>query len=556
MKRLIIAVLVLFLLSAACSLTSSISTGGQVKDLLPDPQAGLASLDNYTGTLTISFSGTVNGQDMESVETYAQSAWPALDAKFFTIDALDETGLPQYIVAGNVGEAHYDQIGRDVPCGVWWGQAASVSGGSEFRVTDILDPVGAAKLVGEESVEEISTKHYSFDGASVGLPEDVEATGDVWIADDGGYVVKYVLQISGADSYFGEGRQGTQKFEYLLSDVNTNPQVVYPEGCEPVLTEVPATEDAAEIIRLPGVLDYFSNSTLDAITSFYIDFFESGGWATVGDFRPESGPATVIFAQQDSGDVAFLSVSPEDGTMSVNVTILEQESDVVSAPESGAAPQPGTSANAAIRVASGLNILLDMDASQPAPSSYHMESTHQPPAWEGGKVVQYVDRMIADVEGKNIHFNDTVTNPDGSVTTSESYLMGEEEYDVKNGQLQSEGTSMTKLAWALWPMDIATIMGTGATSAQLKGTDKVDGRTAEVYDISATGPMTTPGGMGLSVTSVNGQVWIDQETGALLKAALDYTADVKDADGNVKGNGPGRFEIIVSQVGSTTVTLP
>jgi hypothetical protein len=556
MKRLITPILVFFAISVSCSLASGIGSGSQVKDLLPDPQVGLSSLDNYANSLTISFKGSLNGQAMESVETFAQSAWLGQDALFSTINAIDDTGQPQFIVAGNVGDAHYDQIGHAVPCGVWWGETADVTGGSEFQTTSFLKPVDAAKLVGEESVEEISTKHYSFDGASVGLPEDVEATGDVWIADDGGYVVKYVLRITGADSYFGEGKQGTQTYEYLLSEVNTQPQVVYPEGCEPVLTDVPATEDAAEIIRLPGVLDYFSSSTLDAITSFYIDFFESGGWATVGDFRPESGPASVIFAQQDSGDVAFLSVSPEDGAMSVNVTILEQESDVVSAPESGAAPQPGTAANAAIRVASGLNILLDMDASQPAPSSYHMESTHQAPAWEGGKVVQYVDRMIADVEGVNIHFDDRVTNPNGSVTTSEAYLMGEEQYDVENGKLQPQGVSMTKLAWTLWPLDPVTVLGTGATNAQLTGTETIDGRVAEIYDIAATGPLSAPGGMGLSVTSVDGQVWIDQETGALLKAALDYEVDVKDANGNVKGNAPGRLEILISQVGSTSVILP
>jgi len=554
MKRLIIMILVLFVISVACSLTSGVSTGAQVKDLLPDPQAGLKSLDNYTGTLTISFSGTANGQAMESSETYAQSAWPALEAKFTTIDATNETGLPQYIVAGSVGEAHYDQIGRDVPCGVWWGETAAVSGGSEFQVASLLEPVGAAKLAGEETVDGIPTKHYTFDGASVGLPEDVQASGEVWIASEGGYVVKHILQITGADSYFGEGKQGTQKIEYLLSEVNANPQVVYPYGCEPVLTDVPATQDAAEIIRLPGVLDYFSNSPVEAITAFYTDFFESHGWVMASDFNPEGEQAMLIFVRQDSGDVAFLSVSPEDEVMSVNVTILEQESETASAPEPGATPESAN--NPALRVAGGLSILLGMDESKTGLPSYHMESTHEPPAWEGGKVVHYVDRMVADVEGVNIHFYDQVTNPDGSVTTSEAYLMGEEQYDVENGKLQPQGVSMTKLAWALWPLDIVTILGTGATSAQLTGTEDVDGRVAEVYSVSASEALQVPGGMGLSVTSVDGQVWIDQATGALLKAVLDYEVDVKDADGNVKGNAPGRLEVAVSQVDQVNVTLP
>lgn len=555
MKRLIVPILIFFVMSAACSLTSGISAGGQVKDLLPDPQAGLNNLDSYTNLLTLSFSGTANGQATESVETYAQSVWPALDAMFATINALDETGQPQFIVAGNVGDAHYDQVGHEDPCGVWWGETAKASGGSEFNVAALLNPVGAAKLAGDETVEGVPAKHYTFDGASVGLPEDVQASGDIWLATDGGYVVKYLLQITGADSYFGAEKQGTQKFEYLLSEVNTNPLVVYPEGCEPVLTEVPATEDAAEIIRLPGLLDYYSNSSLEAITAFYADYFESPGWVKAGDFQPQDGQAVMIFVKQESGDVAFLSVRPENGSMSVTVTVLEKEGAAATVPESGATPQPGTGVNAALRVASGLNILLDMDPTQPTFPSYHMESNHQAPAWENNKMVQYEDRMVADVEGKNVHFNDQVTKPGGSVTSSEAYNIDEQEYVLKDG-VATEGLGFTSMAWTLWPLDPVTILGTGATAAKLKGTEEIEGRMAEVYDIAATGPLSAPGGIGLSVTAVNGQVWIDQETGALLKAVLDYQADVKDADGNAKGNGPGRLEINVSQVGSTTVTLP
>ena len=42
----------------------------------------------------------------------------------------------------------------------------------------------------------------------------------------------------------------------------------------------------------------------------------------------------------------------------------------------------------------------------------------------------------------------------------------------------------------------------------------------------------------------------------MLKAVLDYEVDVKDANGNVKGNAPGRLEIDVTQVGQVNVALP
>jgi hypothetical protein len=78
-----------------------------------------------------------------------------------------------------------------------------------------------------------------------------------------------------------------------------------------------------------------------------------------------------------------------------------------------------------------------------------------------------------------------------------------------------------------------------------------------VDELNSTG-LSIPGVSGnlLSITSVTGKVWIDQATGALLKAVLDYKADVRDTSGNLKGSGTGHLEISVTQIGNVTVTLP
>ena len=115
---------------------------------------------------------------------------------------------------------------------------------------------------------------------------------------------------------------------------------------------------------------------------------------------------------------------------------------------------------------------------------------------------------------------------------------------------------MTGLAWILWPLDPAVILGTAANGAQASGTEVLDGRTAEVYTVDVSGAMGATAGASLAVTSVSGQVWVDRETGALMKAELDYQADVKDQDGNIKGNGSGRLEITITQIGNVTVILP
>jgi hypothetical protein len=63
-------------------------------------------------------------------------------------------------------------------------------------------------------------------------------------------------------------------------------------------------------------------------------------------------------------------------------------------------------------------------------------------------------------------------------------------------------------------------------------------------------------GIGPQVTSVSGKVWVDQQTGTLIKALLDYKAEVSDSGGNPQGTGSGHLEIIVTQVGKATVSVP
>ena len=219
--------------------------------LLNDPQAGLGGLSDYQADLTVSFTGKQAGQPVDTTETYTQSEWPALGALFTAYETTDKNLQPQYFLSGDVGEAHYNRSEKAGTCSVYWGPAAG--GSSQFRLASFLGAIGAARTEDLETIEGVSARRYSFDGASLGLAGEESANGQVWIADKGGYVVKYSLEVTGKDAFFGEGLEGTQRIEYLLSKVGTRPKVDYPDGCQPVLTGVPAMNDATGIVRLPDL---------------------------------------------------------------------------------------------------------------------------------------------------------------------------------------------------------------------------------------------------------------------------------------------------------------
>jgi hypothetical protein len=548
MKHRFLVILMVLTMAFSCPTLSGI-LGGTVDNLLPEPLAGLVALENYQAVLTISFTGSADGQAVETRDSFTQSVWTSQEAVFTTIETVDQDNQPLYIVTGNVGEAYYDQEGQEGACLVDWGPRAGDM--PPFLLAALLDPVGTAVSAGQEEVEGVATKHYTFDGVAVGLAEEAQGTGEIWIASDGGYVVKYSLEITAGEAYWGEGRQGTQRIEYLLSEVETRPDVAYPPGCLPVLSDMPAMEDARSIVRMPGSLNYLSNNSPDDIETFYSDLFGSRGWKMDSELRLDGEWYVFVFIRAETDETAFVDVIPDGESYWVSVTVVSAEDETTPPPDQGT----GYEGNPIVRVASCLGILLGMDSSHAAPASYHLEAYHRAPSWESG-LVYYEDLMSTDVEGENIHFTDRVTSPGGGTATTEAYLIGDDTYEVLNSVVQPPGTSISSLNWLLWPLDTLVVMGTAANGAEAAGTEVLDGRIADVFIIDSDQAAGAIAGTALSVTAARGTVWVDQETGALLKAELDYTAEVKDNDGNVKGSGTGRLEIDVTQVNQVTVTLP
>lgn len=206
------------------------------------------------------------------------------------------------------------------------------------------------------------------------------------------------------------------------------------------------------------------------------------------------------------------------------------------------------------RVAASLNFLMTGDTSV---SSYHLESDQLSPCWDGNAIAQCSQKMSADVQGKDVHFTCTETKPGEDPQTTEMYLIGDQEYPVVGGSVQPAGVSLDSLVWIMWPANTAIIIAVGDTNVTQAGTEELEGRTADIYALDGTNtPIGDVAGIALPVSSVKGQVWVDQQTGALLKASLDYQASVHDTSGAPQGSGPGHIEITISQIGNVTVALP
>lgn len=109
-------------------------------------------------------------------------------------------------------------------------------------VFDIVIPAGNAQLVGEETVAGVAAQHYSFtiQGLAASSGGQVEQNqGDIWVAKDGGYLLKY--QVTTALRTAPQGSAGAEVFRLTLTleltSVNQPVSVQMPAACPAPTTD-------------------------------------------------------------------------------------------------------------------------------------------------------------------------------------------------------------------------------------------------------------------------------------------------------------------------------
>lgn len=230
-----------------------------------------------------------------------------------------------------------------------------------------------------------------------------------------------------------------------------------------------------------------------------------------------------------------------------------------------ASPPPKAEANPQKRIGDSSSLLFT--SKPPVLGSYHLEMAGSGPVWSSKTNAASTESFTvkADVQGDNIHLVKTTTEGDAAPVTLDAYIMqgglgnsdgGGKEFQVTDGVLKP-GFGM-EIAWVSLPLELLGATAIGGAGATAQGQESVNGRTADKFDINSD---KVPAGvmaiLGSNIDKLRGTVWVDQQTGALLKLNADYELSVsKMGSQEVAGKGPRHVELVVSNVGSTTVTLP
>ncbi|RME81881.1 MAG: hypothetical protein D6775_12490, partial [Caldilineae bacterium] len=195
-------------------------------------------------------------------------------------------------------------------------------------VTDLQD----FKNEGEETVNGIDVVHYSFDQAPfldmlLGLEQgldlsaaDIRILGDIWVATDGNYVVKFAWSLEGKDvpDTDEEGNEVLTdvsiRWVFELTEVNTLDAITLPEDAPtPGAIEVPGFAPGEFPIppnttvegSFGGMISLQSELSQEEVTAFYDEHLAALGWTKQEGFMPSwtKGDVTinVITAPGDGG---------------------------------------------------------------------------------------------------------------------------------------------------------------------------------------------------------------------------------------------------------------
>jgi hypothetical protein len=537
----------LAMIVALSCIINTTATGGGSGSSIPDEVKALDSLAHFRADLTISTKAQASGDAVDQTEKLSLAVWKAEKAAFQTVDSVDAAGQSMEVTLGKVDQAGYVLLGGDIGCQTFWNDTnIQIDPGD---LSHYLYEVKPGKSTGDETVNGIAAHVYPVDSGYLGL-KDVKASGKIWLASSGGYLVKYHVELSGGDALFGAGASGTRTVDYELSEVNNGAPVAYPGDCRPVLTEVPATDDAQNVERMPGSLRYTSASAPDAVRSFYGKYFTGRGWSEISGQTLPDGETDVLFSQGLNEPEATVLLQPLDGGTAVTVLMVEGASATAATPAGGTPEE----LPASVRIITSLSKLFGTGNTPGALPSFALAVSESMPSASG---TNSLATLQAEVQGTNVHF---VLDSGGKKT--EAYLFEGKEYEVVGGKTQP-GSAMLSATWALWQLDPLTILSAvGMAGPQAEAGTTLEGRQVDVYSVDntglgGTGQDSSFGLLPYSITSIQGTVWIDHETGALLKADLTFEADVrKPGESSPSGHGKGEFHLAVSQIGKTTVTLP
>ncbi len=304
---------------------------------------GFLDFDSFRATSVLEFKGghgEVAGENTDAVQEYVLEVTRNPAARYMHVTIRNEG-----TIAADVESEYYmiDGVTYSLAFGNWSAQQGKM-GASQFSNPAVFAPLPDTATCDSAPVEinGVSAIYCTFtlEDMSFSSLDAASSSGEVWVAEDGNYVVSYSLEATdvtvkgafegSALKYYDVYRTG-----YDLTDINGDISIELPaEAAGAQVIDMAAMNAGGQtsgldvppgaelIIDNPAVLMYFTaDMTTEDIAAFHRDALGSAGWENLPDdsyveevnmllaFAGEGGILR-LFGSQDIDGGFFVSVTP------------------------------------------------------------------------------------------------------------------------------------------------------------------------------------------------------------------------------------------------------
>ncbi len=179
-----------------------------------------------------------------------------------------------------------------------------------------LGSISDAKYLNSETVNGIPTKHYKYGEGTQAVLALGKTAGEIWIAQDGGFVVKDVLKWDGGGGLFGMDAQsqGQGSWTWELTDINQPIGIQAPENCGGGATDLPMLDDASEKSTFGDMVTYKTAAEIADVVAFYQQGMAAAGWEEAEDEAMITAEMATLSFANDTDSASLLVTAGEDGT--------------------------------------------------------------------------------------------------------------------------------------------------------------------------------------------------------------------------------------------------
>lgn len=283
---------------------------------LSQPAQGLDTLSGYRQTLEITLRGTLDGSPYEETQRIERLVTGADGSLRVTSSTAGEQPLSLFDAV--MDGYHYSLEREGASCRaepIDETTAAHTNLALRLPATFGLTETGRAQHGSAPAVQ------YTFDQTSLPALDGAlkNASGEAWIAEQGGALLAYTLT---AEIDAGSFR-GTRAWAYTLEP---EAAVQLPAACQPVLAGLPVLPGAADTTNLPGFQHYTARASRAEAVAFYHDQLTALGWVALPGSAPdqadlESDTTVISYAQPygGGGRVLVIQLAESGGNLQVIV---------------------------------------------------------------------------------------------------------------------------------------------------------------------------------------------------------------------------------------------